>query len=72
VVESRANRGLACIIAVAFDTGLSPIDARSLTLAQMHDTGDTAYFQIDPAKTGMAPDRAGVDAVDRVPDYSET
>jgi hypothetical protein len=47
--------GLACAIAVAWDTLLSPCDVRSLTLAQLRYAGDGGlYFQTARAKTGQA------------------
>lgn len=45
-------RGLACVIAVAWDTGFSPVDARSLTPAQMVAVGDGWGFFVERGKTG--------------------
>jgi hypothetical protein len=50
----RGYRGLACIIAVAWDGALSPVDARKLTFAQMADDGRKVVFCIGRAKTGRA------------------
>jgi len=46
--------GLACIIAVAWDGALSPVDARKLTFAQMADDGQKIVFRI-----GAGQNRAG-------------
>lgn len=46
-------RGLACIIAVAWDGALSPVDVRKLTFAQMADDGRKISFSLDRAKTGQ-------------------
>lgn len=45
-------RGLAAVIAVTWDTQLSPVDVRRLTLAQMQRDGSGALFLVDRAKTG--------------------
>lgn len=45
-------RGLACIIAVAWDTGFAPVDARTLTPAQAVTSGTDMAFTSDRAKTG--------------------
>ncbi len=50
----RGYRGLACIIAVAYDTGLSPVDVRTLTFEESRDTGASLWFERDRAKTGRA------------------
>lgn len=50
----RGYRGLACIIAVAWDGALSPVDARKLTFAQMATDGRQIVFRIARAKTGRA------------------
>lgn len=47
-------RGLAACMAVAWDTMLSPVDARRLTPAQCGRDGHGAVFFIDRAKTGRA------------------
>lgn len=47
-------RGLAACIAVAWDTMLSPVDARRLTPAQCARDGHGAMFFLDRAKTGRA------------------
>lgn len=46
-------RGLACIIAIAWDTQFSPVDVRSLTPAQAFATGDDWGFMIARGKTGV-------------------
>lgn len=46
--------GLACIIAVAWDTGFAPIDSRTLTPAQAVTSGNDMAFAIDRAKTTEA------------------
>lgn len=48
-------KGLAACIAVAWDSMLSPVDARTLTLGQLEQSaaGHT-YFDVDRAKTGKA------------------
>jgi hypothetical protein len=45
------KRGLACFIAIGWDTMLSPVDVRDLTLAQMRARG---FFAVARAKTGRA------------------
>jgi hypothetical protein len=50
----RGYRGLACIIAVAWDGALSPVDVRKLTFAQMATGGQKIVFRIERAKTGRA------------------
>lgn len=45
-------RGLACIIAIAWDTGFAPVDARTLTPAQAVTSGSDMAFTSDRAKTG--------------------
>jgi len=47
-------RGLAACIAVAWDSQLSPVDARNLTLAQRRHDAVGTYFDLDRAKTGRA------------------
>ena len=46
--------GLACIIAVAWDGALAPVDTRKLRLNQMVDDGQRIRFDIARAKTGRA------------------
>jgi hypothetical protein len=46
--------GLACIIAVAWDTALSPVDVRTLTFGQIRHSGPLVAFEVDRAKTGRA------------------
>jgi integrase len=48
----RGLRGLACIIAVAYDSQLAPVDARSLRLEDSRDNGTKLWFDVDRAKTG--------------------
>ena len=48
----RGYRGLACIIAIAYDTQLAPVDARSLRLEDSRDDGKKLWFEVDRAKTG--------------------
>lgn len=45
-------RGLACIIAVAWDTSFSPVDVRTLTPAQAMQTAQEWGFLIDRTKSG--------------------
>ena len=45
-------RGLACIIAVAYDTQLAPVDARSLRLEDSRSDGQKLWFDVERAKTG--------------------
>jgi hypothetical protein len=47
-------RGLACIVAVAYDTGLAPVDARSLKASQKRQDRQGTRFEIPRAKTGQA------------------
>jgi integrase len=47
-------RGLACIIAVAWDTGFAPVDVRTLTPGDAFEAGDDWGFAIDREKTGVA------------------
>ena len=49
--------GLACIVAVAYDAALAPVDARSLTFAASRQIGGDIWFEIDRTKTGR-PTRA--------------
>ena len=46
--------GLACIIAVAWDTGFAPVDARTLTPGQARGNGKDMAFQIERTKTSEA------------------
>jgi hypothetical protein len=46
--------GLAALIAVAWDTMLSPVDVRSLTVAQRGSDGHGTVFSLARAKTGRA------------------
>lgn len=48
----RGYRGLAGIIAIAYDTSFSPVDARQLTFAQSRTDGRRTWFEVDRAKTG--------------------
>jgi hypothetical protein len=47
-------RGLAALIAVAWDSSLSPVDARTLTPAQRHRDSRGDWFDVARAKTGRA------------------
>lgn len=47
-------KGLACIIAVAWDTGFAPVDVRTLTPADAFEAGDEWGFAIDRDKTGVS------------------
>lgn len=47
-------RGLAAVIAVAWDSSLSPVDARSLTLGQRRRDAEGVWFELGRAKTGKA------------------
>jgi hypothetical protein len=47
-------RGLAALLAVAWDTQLAPIDCRRLTPAQMTRNGQRVTFALGRAKTGAA------------------
>jgi hypothetical protein len=44
--------GLAALLAVAWDTMLSPVDVRSLTIGQRGNDGHGSVFSLDRAKTG--------------------
>jgi len=44
--------GLAALLAVAWDTMLSPVDVRTLTMGQRHNDGDGSVFTLARAKTG--------------------
>jgi hypothetical protein len=46
--------GLAALMAVAWDGQLSPMDNRSLTLAQVRNDNIGIYFAVDRAETGKA------------------
>jgi integrase len=50
----RGYRGLACIIAVAWETAFSPVDVRRLTFSQMDASGARIVFRVARAKTGRA------------------
>ncbi|MBZ9904773.1 hypothetical protein LB557_01965 [Mesorhizobium sp. BR115XR7A] len=45
-------RGLACIVAVAWDTSFSPVDARTLTPGHAFEAGGDWVFKIQRGKTG--------------------
>lgn len=47
-------RGLACIIAIAWDTSFAPVDVRTLTPSQAVQTGQDWGFLTERAKTGEA------------------
>jgi len=46
--------GLAALLAVAWDTMLSPIDVRTLTVGQRRNDGHGSFFDLKRAKTGRA------------------
>lgn len=46
--------GLAAALAVAWDSMLSPVDVRTLTLAQIRGDADGPFFCVDRAKTGRS------------------
>lgn len=46
------KRGLAAVMAVAWDTQLSPVDVRTLKASQMARDGQGVYFHVQRAKTG--------------------
>lgn len=46
-------KGLACIVAVAWDTGFAPVDVRTLTPADAFEAGEDWGFAIDRDKTGV-------------------
>jgi len=46
--------GLACIMAVAWDSMFSPVDNRMLTPAQLRGDAEGPFFGVDRAKTGKA------------------
>ena len=46
--------GLAACIAVAWDSQLSPVDARKLTAAQLRQDPVGSWFEVGRAKTGRA------------------
>ena len=47
-------KGLACIVAVAWDTGFAPVDVRTLKPLDAFEAGDDWGFAIDRDKTGVA------------------
>ena len=47
-------RGFACIVAVAWDTGFAPVDARTLTLGDIRGDQTDWWFFIKRGKTGEA------------------
>jgi hypothetical protein len=46
--------GLAALLAVAWDTMLSPVDVRTLSIGQRLNDGQGSYFDLARAKTGRA------------------
>jgi hypothetical protein len=46
--------GLAALLAVAWDTMLSPVDVRTLTVGQRRNDGQGSVFVLERAKTGRA------------------
>lgn len=49
----RGYRGLAAILAVAWDTQFSPVDVRALKASQRHRDGRGSYFVAKRGKTGQ-------------------
>jgi hypothetical protein len=52
--HAKPKKGLAALMAVIWDSMLSPGDARTLTPGQMSRDGEGALFFLDRAKTGRA------------------
>jgi hypothetical protein len=52
--RTKPKKGLAALMAVIWDSMLSPGDARTLTPGQMSRDGEGAVFFLDRAKTGRA------------------
>jgi hypothetical protein len=50
----RGYRGLACIIAIAWDTSFAPVDVRKLTPGDAVAAGNDWAFAIRPGKTDEA------------------
>ena len=48
----RDFKGLACIVAVAYDTSLSPVDARRRAIEQSRTDGHRVWVEVGRAKTG--------------------
>jgi hypothetical protein len=46
--------GLAALLACGWDTMLSPVDVRTLTVGQRRNDGQGSYFELERAKTGRA------------------
>lgn len=46
--------GLACIMAVAWDTSLSPVDVRTLSRAQLRGDAEGPFYELQRAKTGKS------------------
>jgi hypothetical protein len=46
--------GLSALLAVAWDTMLSPVDVRTLTIGHRRNDGQGSYFKLERAKTGRA------------------
>jgi hypothetical protein len=53
-MRAKPKKGLAALMAVTWDSMLSPGDARTLTPAQMSRDAEGALFFLDRAKTGRA------------------
>src|SRR5262249_20694082 len=51
---ARRLLGLATLLAVAWDSMLSPSDTRTLKIGQRQDDGEGSYFDLARAKTGKA------------------
>jgi hypothetical protein len=50
----RGYPGLACVIAVSWDTQLSPADVRKLAPTHVVEEGGRLHFRVDRSKTGAA------------------
>lgn len=48
------HRGLACIMAIAWDTSFAPVDVRTLTPSQAVTSGQDIAFLTDRTKTGVS------------------
>lgn len=48
------KRGAACIMAVGWDSMMSPVDVRKLTPAQLRGDAEGPFFEVNRAKTGKA------------------
>lgn len=48
------HKGLSCIMAIAWDTMLSPVDVRRLSRAQLRGDAEGPFFDLSRAKTGKS------------------